>query len=352
MRKFKKSSLIVALLLLTAATAIAAKPNIHVLATGGTIAGTANSTVATNYTPAQVAIGALLDEVPELCDIANVTGEQVVQIASQDMTDEIWLTLAKRVNELLKRPDIDGVVITHGTDTMEETAYFLNLTIKSDKPVVLVGAMRPSTALSADGPLNLFNAVVVASAKDSKGRGALVAMNDLVLGAGSVVKMNTTDVQAFQAPSYGALGYVNDGQVVFNHVTLKKHTTQSVFDVTHLDALPKVGVVYGYSNIDPDMVTPILNSGYGGIVYAGVGNGNVHKNVFPVLNDARSKGIVVVRSSRVPTGPTTLDAEVDDDKYQFVASEELSPQKSRVLLMLALTKTTNWQQIQQYFSEY
>ena len=252
----------------------------------------------------------------------------------------------------MKRPDIDGIVITHGTDTIEETAYFLNLTVKSDKPVVLVGAMRPSTALSADGPLNLYNAVVTAAAKESKDKGVLVAMNCLILGAESVVKMNTVDVQTFQAPNSGALGYVLNGKVCYNQITLKKHTTQSVFDVTKLTSLPKVGIVYSYSNIEADMMTPLLNNGYKGIIHAGVGNGNIHKNIFPSLIDARRKGIVVVRSSRVPTGPTTLDAEVDDAKYQFVASQELNPQKSRVLLMLALTKTTDWKQIQEYFNEY
>ena len=327
MKQFKSFGLVVVTLLFSVTMAFAAKPNIHILATGGTIAGTGSSATGTSYTAGQVAIGALLDAVPEIKDIANVTGEQIVKIGSQDMNDQVWLTLAKKINELLKRPDIDGIVITHGTDTMEETAYFLNLTVKSDKPVVLVGAMRPSTALSADGPLNLYNAVVTAAAKESKDKGVLVAMNGLILGAQSTVKMNTVDVQTFQAP-------------------------KSVFDVTHLNALPKVGIVYSYSNIEADMVTPMLSNGYKGIIHAGVGNGNIHQNIFPVLTDARQKGILVVRSSRVPTGPTTLDAEVDDAKYQFVASQELNPQKSRVLLMLALTKTTDWKQIQQYFNEY
>ena len=349
MKQIKKLGLVVVTLLLSATMAFAAKPNIHILATGGTIAGTGSSATGTSYTAGQVAIGALLDAVPEIKDIANVTGEQIARIGSQDMNDEVWLTLAKKINELLKRPDIDGIVITHGTDTMEETAYFLNLTVK---PVVLVGAMRPSTALSADGPLNLYNAVVTAAAKESKDKGVLVAMNGLILGAESVVKMNTVDVQTFQAPNSGALGYVLNGKVCYNQITLKKHTTQSVFDVTKLTSLPKVGIVYSYSNIEADMMTPLLNNGYKGIIHAGVGNGNIHKNIFPSLIDARRKGIVVVRSSRVPTGPTTLDAEVDDAKYQFVASQELNPQKSRVLLMLALTKTTDWKQIQEYFNEY
>lgn len=352
MKQLTKLSLMAVTLLLTVTFAFAQKPNIHILATGGTIAGTGSSATNTNYTAGQVAIGTLLDAVPQVKDVANVTGEQIVKIGSQDMNDEVWLILAKKINELLAKPEVDGIVITHGTDTMEETAFFLNLTVKSDKPVVLVGAMRPSTAMSADGPLNLYNAVVTAAAPESKGKGVVVAMNNLIVGAGSVVKMNTVDVQTFQAPNAGALGYVLNGKVCYNQTTAKRHTTQSAFDVTGLDKLPKVGIVYSYSNIEADMVAPMLDNGYKGIIHAGVGNGNIHKNIFPVLEKAREKGILVVRSSRVPTGPTTLDAEVDDAHYTFVASQELNPQKSRVLLMLALTQTNDWKLIQEYFNEY
>lgn len=352
MKKLKRISLVVVAMLLSVTLAFAQKPNIHILATGGTIAGTGGSATSTNYTAGQVAIGTLLDAVPQIKEIANVTGEQVVKIGSQDMNDDVWLILAKRINELLARPDIDGIVVTHGTDTMEETAYFLNLTVKSDKPVVLTGAMRPSTAMSADGPLNLYNAVVTASAKASMGKGVLVAMNGLILGAEGVLKMNTIDVQTFQSPNSGALGYIFNGKVFYNQAPLKKHTTQSVFDVSKLNSLPKVGIVYSYSNIEADMVRPLLDHGYKGIIHAGVGNGNIHKNIFPILTEARKRGILVVRSSRVPTGPTTLDAEVNDADYQFVASQELNPQKSRVLLMLALTLTNDWKQIQEYFNQY
>ena len=352
MKQIKKLGLVVVTLLLSATMAFAAKPNIHILATGGTIAGTGSSATGTSYTAGQVAIGALLDAVPEIKDIANVTGEQIVRIGSQDMNDEVWLTLAKKINELLKRPDIDGIVITHGTDTMEETAYFLNLTVKSDKPVVLVGAMRPSTAMSADGPLNLYNAVVTAAARESRGKGVVIAMNGLILGAHGAMKTNTVDVQTFQSPNSGALGYVLNGKVFYNMESLKRHTTGSDFDVAHLDKLPKVGIVYSYSNVEADVMIPFLNNGYQGIIHAGVGNGNIHQNLFPILEKARQQGILVVRSSRVPTGPTTLDAEVDDNKYQFVASQELNPQKARVLLMLALTKTKDWKKIQEYFNVY
>lgn len=352
MNTLKKLQLTLALILCATVTALAAKPNIHILATGGTIAGTGSSATTSQYTAGQVAIGTLLDAVPQIKDIANVTGEQIVSIGSQDMNDQVWLTLANRINELLASPECDGVVVTHGTDTMEETAYFLNLTVHSDKPVVLTGAMRPSTAMSADGPLNLYNSVVTAASKDSYGRGVMIVMNGLILGAHSTQKMNTVDVQTFQAPDAGPLGYVYNSRPYYNMQTLKRHTTQSVFDVKGLKELPKVGIVYAYSNIDADVMEPFLTKGYKGIIHAGLGNGNYHKNIFPSLLEARKKGILVVRSSRVPTGPTTLYDEVDDEKYEFVASWELNPQKARVLLMLALTKTNDWREIQKYFEEY
>ncbi|MBO5029346.1 MAG: L-asparaginase 2 [Muribaculaceae bacterium] len=352
MNTLKKLQLTLALILCATVTALAAKPNIHILATGGTIAGTGSSATTSQYTAGQVAIGTLLDAVPQIKDIANVTGEQIVSIGSQDMNDQVWLTLANRINELLASPECDGIVVTHGTDTMEETAYFLNLTVHSDKPVVLTGAMRPSTAMSADGPLNLYNSVVTAASKDSYGRGVMIVMNGLILGAHSTQKMNTVDVQTFQAPDAGPLGYVYNSRPYYNMQTQKRHTTQSVFDVKGLKELPKVGIVYAYSNIDADVMEPFLTKGYKGIIHAGLGNGNYHKNIFPSLLEARKKGILVVRSSRVPTGPTTLYDEVDDEKYEFVASWELNPQKARVLLMLALTKTNDWREIQKYFEEY
>lgn len=327
-------------------------PNIHILATGGTIAGAGTTTTGSSYTAGQVAINELISAVPELREVANIKGEQIVKIGSQDMSDEVWLKLANYLNTLLKRNDVDGVVITHGTDTMEETAFFLNLTVKSDKPIVLVGAMRASTSLSADGPLNLYNAVVTAGAKESYGRGVMIVMNGSILGAHAAMKMNTINVQAFQAPNSGAMGYVFNGKVHYNETTDKLHTTKSVFDVSDMDKLPKVGIIYSYSNVEPEALEALVKNNYQGIIHAGVGNGNIHKNLFPLLIDASRKGILVVRSSRVPTGPTTLDAEVDDRQYGFVASQELNPQKARILLMLALTKTKDPQTIQNFFDTY
>ena len=351
MKSLHQFSLLVLFLFLSC-FALLAKPSIRILATGGTIAGAGSSAAESNYTAGKVGIDLLLAAVPQIHEVATVQGEQVAKIGSQDMNDEIWLLLAQRVNELLASPDVDGIVITHGTDTMEETAYFLNLTVMSDKPVVLVGAMRPSTALSADGPMNLLQAVATAADKSAKDKGVMIVMNGKILSAHSAVKAHTLDVASFQGGDEGALGYVQGTKVFFLSQTLKRHTTQSVFDVRGMKELPKVGIVYSHSHVDQDVMNPFLTGGYKGIVHAGVGNGNIHKNLFPSLEAARKKGILVVRSSRVPTGPTTMDAEVDDATYQFVASMGLNPQKARVLLMLALTQTNDWKVIQRYFEEY
>lgn len=328
------------------------KAKIRILATGGTIAGVSKSATETNYKAGEVGIAQLLSAVPEVNSLADVSGEQIVKIGSQDMNDDVWLTLAKRINILLNKEGYDGVVITHGTDTMEETAYFLNLTVHSDKPVVLVGAMRPSTGMSADGPLNLYNAVAVAADKNSKNRGVMVCMNDMVLDAKDVIKHSTTAVQTFQGANYGQLGYIHNGKVFYNRVLENKHTINSVFNVDKLTKLPKVGIVYSYSNVSELPMKAFMDAKFDGIVHAGVGNGNMYHTIFDLAVQAQKQGIQIVRSSRVATGATTLDAEVDDAKYNFVASLGLNPQKSRVLLMLALTKTKDWKEIQQYFKEY
>src|SRR3954470_3960447 len=178
-------------------------PNVVVLATGGTIAGAAASDVQAGYTSGQVGVEQLLAAVPQAKKLARLRGEQISNIGSQDMNDSVWITLATRVNELVAMPDVAGVVITHGTDTIEETAYFLNLVVKSTKPVVLTAAMRPSTALSADGPLNCFNAVAVAANKGAANRGILVVVNDWIHGASSLTKTSTTAVQTFMSPLSG-----------------------------------------------------------------------------------------------------------------------------------------------------
>ena len=297
-------------------------------------------------------ISSLIAAVPEMKQLADIQGEQLVKIGSQDMNDKVWLALAKRINLLLADKEVDGIVITHGTDTLEETAYFLNLTIKSDKPVVLVGAMRPSTAMSADGPMNLYNAVATAANLESKGRGVLVVMNDTVLNARDVTKTNTTGVHTFAAPNFGPLGVIHNSKIEYMGNTERQHTTQTPFDVSKLDKLPQVGIVYNYANASDLPAKAMVEAGFDGIVSAGVGNGNIYHSIFDVLAKASQKGTLVVRSSRVPTGATTLDAEIDDAKYGFIAAGNLNPQKARILLMLSLTKSKDPQQIQRWFQQF
>lgn len=348
----KKIYSLVVLFALFISLSMAAKPKIRIIATGGTIAGVSASATSSAYSAGQVGVQTLIQAVPQMLDLADVSGEQLVNIGSQDMNDEVWLKLAKRINQLLNNEGYDGVVVTHGTDTMEETAYFLNLTVHSDKPVILVGSMRPSTGISADGPGNLYAGVAAAASANSKGRGVMCCMNNLLLDAKEVIKTHTTDVATFQAANYGKVGYVYNGEAIYNRSVDNIHTTKSEFSVDNLDKLPQVGIVYGYANCSPLPMQAFVDANFDGIVLAGVGDGNFYKDVFDVALKARAKGINVVRSSRVPTGPTCLNGEVDDSKYHFVASLTLNPQKARVLLMLALTKTKDWQKIQEYFQKY
>lgn len=345
-----KSTLLAAALFVASSSAAMALPNVEVLATGGTIAGAGQSATDTAYTAGKVSVNHLVAAVPQLAEIANVIPKQVVQIGSQDMTDDVWLTLVKTINQDCNK--VDGFVVTHGTDTMEETAYFVNLTAKCEKPIVFVGAMLPSTGLSADGPKNLYNAVVVASTKEAGGRGAMVAMDDKIISARDVIKTNTTSVETFQGANFGTMGYIFNSKVHFANTPDTPHTKDTPFDVSKLDKLPKVGIVYNYSNVPAEPLKALLDAGYEGIVTAGVGNGNIHKNLFPLLEKAAKDGVAVVRSSRVPTGSATKDAEIDDKKYGFVAGQFLNPQKARVLLQLALTKTKDPAKIQEYFDKY
>ncbi|MGI1987735.1 L-asparaginase 2 [Shewanella glacialipiscicola] len=333
-------------------SAAQALPQVRIIATGGTIAGVGQSATGSNYQAGEVGVNSLIVAVPEIKQLADIQGEQLVKIGSQDMNDKVWLALAKRINILLADKDVDGIVITHGTDTLEETAYFLNLTVKSDKPVVLVGAMRPSTAMSADGPMNLYNAVATAANLESKGRGVLVVMNDMVLNARDVTKTNTTGVHTFAAPNFGPLGVIHNSKIEYMGKTERQHTTQTPFDVSKLDKLPQVGIVYNYANASDLPAKAMVEAGFDGIVSAGVGNGNMYESIFDSLAKASQKGVLIVRSSRVPTGATTLDAEIDDIKYGFVASGNLNPQKSRILLMLSLTQSKDPQQIQRWFQQF
>jgi L-asparaginase len=334
--------------------ATAKLPNITILATGGTIAGTgATSTTTVGYTSAKVGVEALIEAVPDLKKVAVVKGEQVFQIASENMNNDYWLKLAKRVNALLAQNDVDGIVITHGTDTLEETAYFLNLVVKSQKPVVLVGAMRPSTAISADGPINLYNAVILAGSKEAIGKGVLICLNDQINGARDVTKTNTSTADTFRTPELGFLGYIQDNRAHFYRESTRKKTAETEFDITNVETLPRVDIVYGYANEDRVAIDAFVSASARGIIHAGTGDGSLARPaVEPALIDARKKGVVIVRSSRVGNGIVARNGEAKDDELDFVVSDTLSPQKARILLTLALSKTSDTKEIQRMFYTY
>jgi L-asparaginase len=327
-------------------------PNIVILATGGTIAGAAATGTQAGYTSGAVTIDAMLAAVPGIKDLADINGEQISNVGSQDMTFDILLTVAKRCNVLLAGESVDGIVITHGTDTMEESAFFLNLVVKSDKPVVLVGSMRPSTAVSADGPLNLYDAVAVAADPNSKGRGVLVVMNDWIHGAHSLTKTSTTAVQTFMSPVRGIVGVSTYGKNDFYNTPQWKHTTSSEFDISNVNALPRVDILYTYEDMSADLIDASVANGAKGIIIAGVGNGNMNKSSLESAARAVKKGTIVVRSSRVATGTVGRNVEINDDELGFIASDELNPQKSRILLMLALLKPRTAADLQQLFQTY
>ena len=324
-------------------------PNIVILATGGTIAGAAATGTQAGYTSGAVTIDAMLAAVPGIKDLANIKGEQVANVGSQDISFDIMLTLAKRSNALLASNSVDGIAVTHGTDTMEETAFFLNLTVKSDKAVVLVGSVRPSTAVSADGPLNLYDAVAVAADPNAKGRGVLVVMNDWIHGAHSLTKTSTTAIQTIMSPLRGIVGVSTYGKNDFYNNPSWKHTSASEFDISAVTKLSRVDILYAYADMSADLIDCSIANGSIGIVIAGVGNGNMNKSSLEAAQRAVKKGAMVVRSSRVITGTVSRNVEVNDDEMGFVASDELNPQKSRILLMLALLKPRTTANIQQLF---
>ncbi|WP_282195688.1 asparaginase [Turicimonas muris] len=330
-------------------------PNVAILATGGTIASKgAGALSLTDYGVGAgkkpVGVQQLIDAVPEIQKFANISGEQVFNIGSSKLSITDWLKLAKRVNELLKDPKVDGIVITHGTDTLEETAYFLNLVTKSNKPVVLVASMRPATALSADGPLNLVNAVALAADKSAKDKGVMVVMNDQISPAFGVTKTNSTNVATFKCPDTGYLGYMQNNVPYFVSIPAKKHTVNSEFDVSALQDLPRVDVNYVVLGSDGKLVDAMVANGAKGIVNAGVGHANMPNDVNKSLASAVKQGVAVVAASRVGSGLITPLGKFTKEGY--VTAMMHNPQKARILLMLALTKTQDPKEIQRIFNEY
>jgi L-asparaginase len=331
-------------------------PLVWVLSTGGTISGQG----ATSTSLAEYKSGALLGEqlvagVPEIRQVASVKVEQIANVSSTDITIANWLTIAKRINTIFKDdPKVAGVVVTHGTNTLEETAYFLNLTVKSDRPVVLVGSMRPASAISADGPLNLLNAIRTAVSVEARGKGVLTVLNDEINGARDVTKTNTYRVETFRAPELGLIGYVDADKVTFYRSSTKRHTLRSEFDVSQLEELPKVDIVYSYIQPSLAVARALVADGVRGIVFAGTGAGLLstaeRESLTPFLGGPIETRPVLVRSNR--TGNGRVIAQEQYDKMGMIPADTLNPQKARILLMLALTKTRDLSEIRRMFDEY
>lgn len=337
------------------ATAATELPVVWIFSTGGTIAGRGtSSTNLAEYQSGAVPGSELVAAVPEIAKLAAVKVEQVANVNSSDITITHWLTLARRINEVFADPKVAGVVVTHGTNTIEETAYFLNLTVKDERPVVLVGSMRPATAISADGPLNLLNAVRTATSREARGKGALVVLNEEINGARDVTKTNTYRVETFKSPELGLLGYVDSDKVVFYRTSTKRHTKQSEFDVQALTSLPQVDIVYSYADSTPVVAQALVKSGAKGLVFAGTGAGLLstreREAIKPLLSMPPDTRPVLVRSSRPGNG--RVIALADYEPLQMIPADNLNPQKARILLMLALTRTHDLKEIARIFSEY
>lgn len=324
-------------------------PTIVALATGGTIAGQGSAGKATNYRPGQIDVDTLLALAEPEAAIANVRGEQICNVNSDDITGEHWVRLTQTINRLAADPAIDGFVVTHGTDTLEETACFLNLTVKTDKPVVITGAMRPATATSADGPMNLHQSIALAGSPAARGKGVLVVFSDGIFGGRDVRKIATTQTDAFSASDFGCMGYMVDGVAHLFNASVKPHTLATEFDVEGIDQLPRVAVAYFCVDADPGVLEYHVRNGAQGIVIAGAGAGCYSTPWNNTIERLAGTGIPVVRSSRIGAGLITHD---DFFQGNLVQGSDLPPQKAAVLLRLALMRTTDTAEIQRIFDTY
>jgi L-asparaginase len=296
--------------------------------------------------------GELLAQLPELATIASVREIPFRRLPSQSLVDADWLDLVRKIHEIFDQDQADGIVITHGTNTLEETAYFLNLALKTDKPVVLVGSMRPASAISADGYLNVVNAIRVAADPSSRGRGCLVVMNDTVFNGRDVTKTSTYRVEAFRSRDLGPLGFADaDGKVVYYHSPARKHTVETEFDLRSVQSLPRVDIVLSYVGADATMIEAAVKAGAKGIVSAATGAGRPTPREDAAFDKAYAESkVVMCLCSRVASGRVVRSPGLA--KRGFVAADNLPPWKARILLALALAKTGDADEIQRMFDTY
>ncbi len=328
------------------------KPLVFILSTGGTIASKPTSpTATTGYHETAFCARDLIDCIPGIREEFDLEAEEVFSVDSSVLEDSHLLTLAHKANKILARPEVDGLVITHGTDTMEETAFFLNLTVKSKKPVVLTGSMRPTTVLSADGPMNLLCAIRAAGDKNSIGKGVMIAFSDRLWPARDATKVSTYHTDAFHCPENGPLGTVID-KVRYYYTSTRPHTVHSEFDVSNLESLPRVQIVYNHINTEDTMLKSALASGCDGIVLAGVGNGTLPPVIREALQNRSEDAPLIVRASRVVSGFVSPTGSFSDREEGILPSGGFSPQKARILLQLALTKTRDYETLYEIFDRY
>lgn len=331
-----------------------AKPKITVIGTGGSIAGIGPHRL--DYTTyaelgKKLTIAQSLERVPEAGEIAEISSEDLISVGSTAIGPPEWLKLARRINEALADAAVAGVVVTHGTATLEETAYFLHLTVKSEKPVVITGAMRPPTAISTDADLNLIDAIRIAASPHAAGKGVLTVLNNEIHSARDVFKANTLRVETFRANELGFLGYADsDGEVVFYREPTRKHTTASRFDVAGSNDLPRVDVVYAYGGSDGLLVDAVRRNRSDGLIMAGFGSGTFPPAVLDAGAEAVKDGMPVVLASRSTAGRVVTTPRIK--QLGFIVSDNLMPQKARMLLMLGLTVTQDRDELQRMFAEY
>ena len=328
-------------------------PKIVIVGTGGTIAGKSSAANDESYTAGKIKSSDLIDSVPGVDKLADLECIQYCNVPSQDISENILLGLSKKIIELAKRDDVDGIVITHGTDTMEETAYFLNLTVHTAKPIIVTGAMRPSNAISADGPMNLYTSVAVAASKQAVGKGVLIVMNNEILLAREATKANTTNLATFVDINSGPCGIVNYSKVKFYMQSTRLNTVDSPFDIEDIGKdIPDVFLIATAQGMSISFVVDeAVKKGYKGIVVAGLGDGNIFDKDLKALENARKQGVAIVMSSRTGSGDVLMNSEMDNTKYKFNVSDDLNPQKARILLQLILSKTNTFEKIQKYFDE-
>ena len=339
----------------TSSSGTVARPRVRIVATGGSIAGIGPDRLDYILYPElgkKLTIDESLARIPEVNDIAEVRGEDLISVGSTSVGPQEWLRITQRINQILQEDsDTSGVVVTHGTATLEETAYFLHLTVKSSKPVVVTGAMRPPSALSTDADINLLDAVRIAACSDAEGKGVLTVLNNEIQSAREVTKANTFRVETFRPNELGFLGYADsDGDVVFYRSPTRKHTTATPFDITGLESIPRVDIVYAYAGADGLLVDAVRRHGSDGLVLVGFGGGSYPPAVMEAGAQAVRDGIPVVLASRATAGrviTTPLK-----EKLGFMVCDNLLAQKARILLMLALTVTRDRQEIQRMFGEY